>query len=358
MKQSREHLFQDRIEKEFDRATESTDTIGRQQTLTKSSTYRISDSGLKANQTQVLILGRMSTGSTAISNLFSLRDEVFYVGEPGHLLFKSVYYKHVHIDSADYLQEMQAGLCEFLRDLYNCEFKSHDDFLEALNSRSLYRSRGSLRNLNYPITQAALGSFCQSKPYVVSKVLRLSDLNMCLPMLKDNKVKVIFLARDPRGTITSRLHRWGDILGRLDDPANANYYPTKDVVKEHCNWLDMVFNFLKNSSDWLIDNSMLIRFEDKCINPGVINQAVYKFVGMSAPPSRPASFKANNESATKWLNTYSYDRIKTIQDYCSGHIYKNYRWLLINDEKEFERAKTSWYRPTPQDEITLKYKIP
>ncbi|XP_070549955.1 carbohydrate sulfotransferase 1-like [Ptychodera flava] len=358
MKQSREHLFQDGIEKEFDRATESMDTIGRQQTLTQRSTSGISDSGLKADQTHVLILGRMSTGSTAISNLFSLRDEVFYVGEPGHLLFKNVYHKHVHIDSADYLQEMQVELCDFLGELYNCEFKSRDYFLEALNSRPLYRSRGSLRNLNYPITQADLGSFCQSKPYVVSKVLRLSDLNICLPMLKDNKVKVIFLARDPRGTITSRLHRWGDILARLDDPANAIYYPTEDVVKEHCNWLDMVFNSLKKSSDWLIDNSMLIRFEDKCINPDVVNQALYKFVGMSAPPSRPASSKANNESATKWLNTYTYDKMKTIQDYCSDHIYKNYGWLFINDKKEFEQAKTSWYRPMPQDGITLKYKIP
>ncbi|XP_070549966.1 carbohydrate sulfotransferase 1-like [Ptychodera flava] len=306
----------------------------------------------------IIIIARMSTGSTAMGSMLGKVENSLYVYEPDHLFLKFVYHKNVYVDRASYLKEMQPRLCTFFEELYQCAFASND-YLDGLNKCVLYRRKGqSLQYLSYPISKRELTSFCRSKANIISKVLRFVDIESCLPTLKENKVKLIFLARDPRGMVTSRLRRWDRFLTPLAAVSNANYYPTKAIVKEHCDWLTMVYNLLQNASKWLRDNSMLIRFEDMCQYPDVINQAVYDFVGLA--PSSLGVGKPHNISLASWLNIYSYPELKEIQDYCPRHVYDDFGWRRVNSKEEFERAKASpsWYHDIPAGRVALKYKIP
>ncbi|XP_070550518.1 carbohydrate sulfotransferase 1-like [Ptychodera flava] len=328
------------------------------ETVTKDTSSKKADSIRSDSKTNLLIIGRMSSASSATGMLFSKRDDTFYVGEPGHMLCKTVFHKHTYIDSADYLEEMQPQLCQFLGDMFSCDFSSHGYYVDQLNLKGVHPGRRSFGNLNYPITTAVLSKFCQSKHNIIAKVLRFSDITPCLPTFQKYNVKFVFLARDPRGLITSRLRRWGPILANLNNEESDKYFPVAKIVKEHCAWLDKVFNLLKDGPKWFRENSMLVRFDDKCLFPGTIDQAIYDFVGIAAPsPSSPIS-QSHNESARNWLITHSYERMRELQDYCPEHIYNEFGWLVINNKKEFEKAKNSWYRPMPRDEIIPSYNLP
>ncbi|XP_070549741.1 carbohydrate sulfotransferase 1-like [Ptychodera flava] len=314
-------------------------TSGTSQSLTNGKSSKSTELTPSDIKTRLLIMGRMSSASSATARLFSLREDVFYLGEPGHMMFKMIFHKDVHIDSRDYVDEMQQQLCQFLGDMFSCNFSSHGYFVDTLNEKKLYRGKGSLQKLDYPITESGLTELCQSKSHIISKVLRLSDVTQCLPTFQQNNVKFLFLVRDPRGLVTSRLRRWGTILAKVNDKTSDKYYPVAKMVEDHCAWLDKVFNLLTNGPRWFRENSMLVRFDDKCMYPGTIDQAICDFVGITAPsPSSPIS-KSYNESAINWLIAHSYERIKEIQDYCPKHIYNEFGWLMINDKKEFEQAK-------------------
>ncbi|XP_070550408.1 carbohydrate sulfotransferase 1-like [Ptychodera flava] len=310
------------------------------------------------SRVHIIIIARMSTGSTALGSMLGSGENSFYAYEPGLLFLEFLYHKNVFVDSASNLEEMQPQLCNFLGDLYKCNFPS-DVYLRGLNKKSLYRKSGhSLKSLSYPVSREELTSFCRSKSNIISKVLRFVDIKSCLPTLKENKVKLIFLARDPRGMIASRLRRWKRVLRPLANDSNAYYYPTEAIVKEHCDWLDMVYNLLKNGSKWLRENSMLVRFEDLCLYPNTVGQAIYNFVGLTH--SEGDVGKNHNMSATRWLNFKSYANLREIQDSCPKHVYDDFGWRLVNSEEEFERVKTSssWYHELPPGRVALKYTTP
>ncbi|XP_070546957.1 carbohydrate sulfotransferase 1-like [Ptychodera flava] len=301
----------------------------------------------------VLVIGRMSSGTTAIGRLLSDHANFFYAYEPGHMLFKIVYDKHVFIDSNDNLQDIQPALCSFLEDLYDCDFSSQSFFLKAINSRRLYNKWGTLPNLTYPVAQDEAASFCRSNPNIMSKVVRLNDVTSCLPALKRNKVKMVFLARDPRGVVSSRLRRWTKVMTFLDTVGRANYYPLTSVVKEHCDWLEMVFNLLKDAPDWLKENTMLIRFEDMCLYPEIITKALFNFVGLEEPAMNRTMSESRNETAVGWMNARNYQQLKEVQDACPKHIYDDFGWKTFKSEDELQQVKLSWYSPMPRNTVYL-----
>ncbi|XP_070549993.1 carbohydrate sulfotransferase 1-like [Ptychodera flava] len=353
-----EHRYFSKYKNVPERVSVPPPSRGSVQQLTKTRTTE--ENYQNDSRVHIIIIARMSTGSTALGSMLGSGENSFYAYEPGLLFLEFLYHKNVFVDRASYLQEMQPQLCTFLGDLFKCNFPS-DAYLRGLNNKSsLYRDSGhSLTRLSYPVSREELTSFCRSKSNIISKVLRFVDIESCLPTLKENKVKLIFLARDPRGMIASRLRRWKPFLRSLADVSNANYYPTEAIVKEHCDWLDMVYNLLKNGSKWLRENSMLVRFEDLCLYPNIVGQAIYNFVGLTH--SEGDVGKNHNMSATRWLNFKSYANLKEIQDSCPRHVYDDFGWRWINSEEEFERVKTSsswYYNELPPGRVALKYKIP
>ncbi|XP_070546862.1 carbohydrate sulfotransferase 1-like [Ptychodera flava] len=283
----------------------------------------------------VLVIGRMSSATKTIARLLSDHADFFYAYEPGLMLFKKVYHKHVLIDSKGYLQDIQPALCSFLEGLYDCNFTSQNFFLEAINFNTFYNNRGTLADLKYPVTQDEIASFCQSNRNIMSKVVRLSDVTSCLPVFKRKNVKMVFLARDPRGLVSSRLRRWRKGLTSLDTEGGANHYPLISIVKEHCNWLEMVFNLLKDAPDWLKENSMLIRFEDLCLYPDIITKAWFKFVGLEEPGIDSAVLESRNETAVGWMNAHNLQSLKK----CRMLVQNIY--MMTSDGKR-SRARTNY----------------
>ncbi|XP_070546864.1 carbohydrate sulfotransferase 1-like [Ptychodera flava] len=306
----------------------------------------------------VLVVGRMSSATKTIAGLLSDHANFFYAYEPGLILSQKVYHKHVLIDSKDNLQDIQPAICRFLEDLYDCNFTSHSFFLEAVNFNTFYNRRGTLANLTYPVTQDKIESFCLSNPNIMSKVVRLSDITSCLPALKRKNVKMVFLARDPRGLVTSRLRRWSKGLASLDTARGAHYYPLTNLVKEHCYWLEMVFNLLKDAPNWLKENTMLIRFEDLCLYPDIITKALFKFVGLEEPGIDAAISESRNETAVGWMNAHNFTQLKEMQDVCPKHIYDDFGWKTFQNEDELKQVNLSWYGPMPRNTSVLKYQIP
>ncbi|XP_077989442.1 carbohydrate sulfotransferase 1-like [Glandiceps talaboti] len=297
----------------------------------------------------VLVIGRMTTGSKALAQYLSNRPDFFYVYEPGHVIFACTALKgNVQNDSRTHLQELQTPLLHFLNDIYHCNFTKHQYFIKGMNKdNSVYRNRARLNDLQRPITEGALTTLCQSK-HVISKIVRGNDIATYSDMLQKNNVKVIFLARDPRGMANSRFRRF---VGDKNVPLSQKRLVLNEYVKQHCDWLETNYDSITNGSKWLRENTMLVRYEDMASDRGSIGKLISEFIGLNSQheDTDEAAYGRNDHavSVTKWVNNFTYDEVTRIQNLCSDRIFDIFGWVKVKNKWTFEKENQTWFRPMP-----------
>ncbi|XP_077989427.1 carbohydrate sulfotransferase 1-like [Glandiceps talaboti] len=297
----------------------------------------------------VLVFGRMTTGSKALAQYLSKRPDFFYVYEPGHMIFTCTALKgNVRNDSRTHLQELQTPLLNFLNDIYHCNFTKHQYFIKEMNKdNSLYRNRARLNDLQRPITEGALTTLCQSK-HVISKIVRGNDIATYSDMLQKNNVKVIFLARDPRGMANSRLKKFG-IKKNLS--LSQKRLVLNEYVRQHCDWLETNYDSIMNGSRWLRKNTILVRYEDMASDRGSIGKLISEFIGLNSQheDTDESEYDRNDYtvSLTKWVNYFTYDEVTRIQNLCTDRIFDIFGWVKVRKKWTFEKENQTWFRPMP-----------
>ncbi|XP_006817921.1 carbohydrate sulfotransferase 3-like [Saccoglossus kowalevskii] len=298
---------------------------------------------------RILVTARMQTGSKAIAEYFGSRSDFFYAYEPGHMIMWYVFNTGVKNDRGFHLGKIQTKLRDFLHDIFHCSFANHPYFTQAMNEHVFHKIRGHLDYLPSPITEKTLTSICLSKQHIISKVVRLTNLLPFIPRLQNDNVKVLFLARDPRGMVSSRY--------RMIYPGNAASGNTSNIVRlqpklklyveAHCKWLEDNYNAITTGPVWLRENSMLVRFEDMAMHPDIVVPIMYKFVGLK--DKKPADgYTEYSNSVFKWRDRFTFREVEIIQNVCSDRVYNIFGWEKVRNQREFEDKSRTFVLPMPK----------
>ena len=133
---------------------------------------------------------------------------------------------------------------------------------------------------------------CTKKIVRAAKVVRLHDMQE-IPkhFINTNDYKIIYLVRDPRGLINSRLQ----VISEKNCP---------DCVMKVCDeWNDFL-----NKKDTIYKywkNLMIIRYEDFAVNPETWMQKIYEFIGIEAHIDIHSYLEAIVKSELGELSQYS-----------------------------------------------------
>ena len=250
-------------------------------------------------------------GSTALGELFNQNLELFYIFESLHPTRELRKLKNVRQNTP----ESKEVARDILRGFAKCDFKT--DYVEILNHW------GGTHNMNKGLclnstscrmhSASALGDFCKEfEGRLATKIIH-ADLDLLKPLVVEDGInlKIIHLARDPRGAASSRINylnadyprnvakarpffpNLGRLkpLGLLDDIPEymlpiqeiKNNNPT---VRGLCQWIR---ENTKRSSDplppWLQGRYHLVIYEDFAKDPLTEAQKIYNFIGMPLKPA-------------------------------------------------------------------------
>lgn len=192
---------------------------------------------------------------------------------------------------------------------------------------------------------------CTTKIVRAAKVMRLHDMQE-LPkhFINTKNYKIIYLVRDPRGLIASRLQ----VMSEKECP---------DCIINVCNeWnhflanKDTIFKYWKNL--------MIVRYEDFVVNPEAWTKIIYDFIGIQnhidihsyleaivkseqgelSQYSKLTKYVENSKirdpkkRAFSWVNTLSWRVVDKVQRHCQA-VFENFGYIYYRDEKELRNSR-------------------
>ncbi|XP_006821953.1 carbohydrate sulfotransferase 3-like [Saccoglossus kowalevskii] len=204
---------------------------------------------------------------------------------------------------------------------------------------SIYKRRAFLTKLPMPITEETLTGICKSRDHIIAKVVRINDLMQFMQMFRNDDVKVLFLARDPRGMAASRdkrfLHAIDTHVNKSADGVRPLHPRLVDYVVEHCQWLETNYKAITEGSTWLQNNAMLVRYEDMAMYPYKVVPKMLQFVGINGSTPVEGSAPHADSASKKWRRYFSYEEVKEIQDLCSDRLYDLFGWKRVQSKLDF-----------------------
>ncbi|XP_033112492.1 carbohydrate sulfotransferase 1-like [Anneissia japonica] len=251
--------------------------------------------------TKIMILASMRTGSSFLGRLFAENNDVFYLYEPGRRVM--VYLRRENITS----NLIEGKLLDIIWNTFQCSFADMDFYIKTLSRLPIHPRRveipatvnnricegynGSIGDFLrcQPVTRDLLENVCNTKKYVVIKTIRISNLNLLRPLVKEHNLKVVHLIRDPRGVISSRMLLVPTVRKRMKQEQRIVFNVT-DLTS------DMKTNIRTYCSDWLknleighhmalfSDNYFAIRYEDVAIKTSEKIREIYTNLGIKIIP--------------------------------------------------------------------------
>lgn len=242
----------------------------------------------RPEKVHVILLSYARTGSSFLGDLLQSHPQTFYHFEPLHFVSSSV------------LNSSFSEARSLLHRLFTCNVthipgfltwqKQHLNFMK-LKRNLQYWKNCSVRKSCYNSTY--IDNFCSKFHAVVLKTIRL-PLKHAVPMFQeypDLNLKIIYLARDPRGTLNSR-HKY---------PISA--WCRKDPVcfksKTFCSSLE---DDLRTSCALLNERPndfMIIRYEDLSQDPYGVSKKILDFLEMPEADTEMESFIKSHTSISK-----------------------------------------------------------
>ena len=211
----------------------------------------------KSTKKKILIASTWRSGSTFLGDFFAHYPSTYYVYEP------LKYYK----DGEGSIANISKSLI-LLRDFYICQFfrSSTKEYLHLKFQNIKSEKRKFKAN---PYDQ---WTKCSNSPNIVIKTvrLRLQHIEEFLKQWHDN-FYLIFLVRDPRAVINSRLKKdWCRVQSKCID--------TFDICQDLSADTDTIFRYKSQYPQ----NVWLVRYEDLTLKP---YQTVYKIVNFLQLPT-------------------------------------------------------------------------
>ncbi|CBY11281.1 unnamed protein product [Oikopleura dioica] len=247
----------------------------------------------------ILIFTFMRSGSTFLGELFNNHEDAFYIFEPLHPFYKFGF-------SKTYLNER----LKILKNNLNCDFEEQYDITipwksfkndemgleETTDKRGDFVFRSKHRRLCAPpfcardfsnnlhscndecglVDLSLAKRVCQ--PLIsVAKTIRFVEIELLQQMAEENNfdLKLIFLARDPRGILESRVKIY-------QKNENAPFFANEKNVKsvdEVCAKTRGILENIENS-EWLKKRTLIVRYEDLAMEPQIKSAEILKFAGL------------------------------------------------------------------------------
>ncbi len=147
---------------------------------------------------------------------------------------------------------------------------------------------------------------CQHQKHLAVKVIRFTKLESLHCALMAG-VKIIYLVRDLRGIINSRIS-----LDKKEHQAHTSEEDYIWEIEKYCRELDSDMNYLNRMNgsmpDVLKKNLLLLRYEDLAVNPRNMTQLVYDFLGIDL-----------HENVVKFINDNTHvDQTKSRSSYSTA----------------------------------------
>ncbi|GBN72836.1 Carbohydrate sulfotransferase 1 [Araneus ventricosus] len=290
--------------------------------------HRRNDSG----PIHVLLIAYARTGSSFVGDLLQSLPNTFYHFEPLHFLGNPVL--------NDSFQEARA----LLDKVFRCNVSSIDGFLKWQKKHKGYMKFKRSFNYwkecskkNFCYNGSYIDNYCRKRGTIVVKTIRLklpdaAELFTTHPHLN---LKIIYLTRDPRGSINSRtkfpVSQW---CKRDPMCINPNHF---------CSALGEDLKIVCSLSKERPEDFMVLRYEDLSIDPFATTTRLVEFLGLqSIPPDTQAflnshtsvignvrekyrpqgldypysTFRNSSITAMSWRSQMSFRRVTLLQTTC------------------------------------------
>ncbi|XP_072285520.1 carbohydrate sulfotransferase 6-like [Pyxicephalus adspersus] len=257
-------------------------------------------------QVHILILSSWRSGSSFLGQIFNHHPDVFYVYEPARMVW--VKYPNEKASLLHY------PVRDLLRSLYNCDMSPLHDYLprngryisdlpfwseswalcsqpacKAFSKDTDYDRPSCFQRCGY-VPLEKMTQACKIHKHVVLKTVRVLDLRVLLPLLRDDNLdlRIVHLVRDPRAVAYSRqnfdLLRDEDLIVARDTVHWENKVTIPNITNVMANICraQVAINEFSQKADLSLAGSyMLVRHEDLARKPLSTVQKIYKFAGLS-----------------------------------------------------------------------------
>jgi len=267
---------------------------------------------------RALVVTTWRSGSTFLGDIMNSHPATYYHYEPLlHFDIRQARSGHLGEEAQRTLTSLMK--CDYSElDRYLQYGKSHN-YLFTHNER-LWHFCDSGKNA-FCWQPYFLNRFCSLFPFQSIKTVRLR-LNLTRIFMDDesNKVKVLLLVRDPRGTMESRRHRdWCPGNPDCEDPAKlcgdleSDYYAYQQLVKQYP------------------ERYKVFRYEDFSMNPYNNSKEVFQFFGFTMHTNVinfldthtknniggvSSTFRDSKTAPFKWREKLTAQDVFTIQEKC------------------------------------------
>ncbi|XP_044730070.1 carbohydrate sulfotransferase 5-like [Chrysoperla carnea] len=213
-----------------------------------------------------------------------------------------------------------------LKKLLNCNYTNMDSFLEFSKHNVwvfYHNTRLWDQCQKYPhfcFEPKFLSQFCKLFPFQIMKVVRLR-LRLAEELLKEPTVRVLFLVRDPRGTLQSRKHRtWCPGQPDCDQPSIL----CSDLVSDYSAAIRL--------QKLYPDRFRVIRYEDLSLNPFEQVQDLLQFFQLDFGETVrkfldnhtkfdmggvSSTFRNSKSAPFHWRSDLEFNEVRLIEDQCS-----------------------------------------
>ena len=314
------------------------------------------------------------TGSSFLGELFNQHPDVFYLYEPMWHIWQALYPGDAG--------SLQGAVRDMMNSLFRCDFSVLKLYAGTQNITTSFIFGWKMNKVicSEPLCNAhkrheiglvhedlcgkcqkrdikELERECKKYPVMVIKGVRILDLGVLIPLMKDPtlNLQIIQLFRDPRAVHNSRLKskqalvkesiqvlrskKQTDKYKRLLVPNNrvnrAESYVASAMELICDNWLnDMML--VMNAPAWVKRNYVRIRYEDLVLHPMEEMQRMYRFSNLSTFPAlekfvlnmthgqgyssdKPflISSRDAKEAIFAWRERLNVEQINQVEAYCS-----------------------------------------
>ncbi|KAM4696173.1 uncharacterized protein WCC33_014915 [Rhinophrynus dorsalis] len=332
-----------------------------------------SSSSSQRRPVHILILSSWRSGSSFLGQIFNHHPDVFYIFEPGYPVWIRFQQENVEL--------LHYPLRDLLHSLFTCDvspllpYLPHggqriSEFVFFAESRALCSPPACL----YPITSEGydrskcsvlcgsipvkkMADTCVAYSHVVIKTVRILDINVLIPLLRDHDLdlRILHLVRDPRAVASSRnffsLLIDDKILIGSEEKGKKNSPTITQVMGKICNAQVAINKVAKAVGSIFHGRYLVIRHEDLAMEPNLSVKRIYDFAGLTLTEDlknwvytithdkdekNDGHMKYSKESrkvVQNWRRNMDFHSVMEVQQSCQVAM-KHFGYLLVESEKD------------------------
>ncbi|XP_053572191.1 carbohydrate sulfotransferase 1-like isoform X2 [Bombina bombina] len=336
-----------------------------------------------SSRKHIIIFATTRSGSSFLGQLFNQNPDIFYLYEPLYHVQQAFTNSSARIQNQIDRRSLLGAYRDLLRNLFDCDFYFLENYIRPPPKDHLaitFFRRGASNALCLPplcenlqsldehlcakkcrtVNLTLASKSCHTYRHMAIKTVRIPEINDIRTLVEDPRLnlKIIHLARDPRGILASRISTFIDQYRAWKIWNSSGRKPHNvdlSQITTTCTDLSKSVDTGLSKPSWLKGKYMLVRYEDIAKDPIKKAKEIYQFVGLEWKGAvhkwllqntngTVASFgnfkyttsRNSAETAEHWRLHLCYDIVHALQDLCNitlsqlGYQVVNSVWQLKN----------------------------